>query len=198
MMYFYKRTFRYLTKGQRQGSSKRRRRSAAAVTASATNINQTHTDDAPPTISSLSRSSSTVSATGLSSSSRDHHSPMENKKDTSSTDMDLSLLQSYYPEIVCGMSSSMLTRALSYPMDTVIFKLMIQDTGVLSTVDQHTYTGFFDCCFKIYAQGGWRGFFPGWGAGVLELTATWIILEASWWTYHMMDRRLSSSQSRTH
>ncbi|ORZ22141.1 mitochondrial carrier domain-containing protein [Absidia repens] len=191
MMYLYKRTFKYLTKGQRQSTSRRRR--SASVT---TNINNLDTSHSPPTASSLSRSSS--ASVGLSTRDRSIH---ENKKDPATADYEPSMLQSYYPEIVCGMSSSMITRALSYPMDTVIFKLMIQDTNILSSPDQHVYTGFFDCCCKIYAEGGWRGFFPGWGAGVLELTATWMILEASWWTYRVMDQRLSassSSQSQLH
>lgn len=100
------------------------------------------------------------------------------------------MLHSYYPEILCGMSSSMITRALSYPMDTVIFKLMIQETGLLP-IDQQHYKGFFDCCATIYHQAGWQGFFSGWGAGVLELTATWLILEASWWTYRLLDKQLA-------
>ncbi|KAI8330847.1 mitochondrial carrier domain-containing protein [Chlamydoabsidia padenii] len=106
------------------------------------------------------------------------------------------MLQSYYPEILCGMSSSMATRALVYPMDTVIFKLMIQDTR-LDSPDQQHYTGFFDCCRTIYQQAGWQGFFSGWGAGVLELTATWLILEASWWAYRLLDKRLVAEDRRS-
>ncbi|CAO3650534.1 unnamed protein product [Cunninghamella echinulata] len=104
------------------------------------------------------------------------------------------MLQVYYPEIACSVISSMIIRGLSYPMDTVIFKLMIQDTG-LSIHDTNQYTGFFHCCSMIYQQGGWRGFFPGWGASVLEMAATYMVLEMSWWAYRFLDHRASISPS---
>ncbi|ORX43560.1 mitochondrial carrier [Hesseltinella vesiculosa] len=89
----------------------------------------------------------------------------------------------YFPEIACGMLSSLLTRTMTYPLDTVNFKLMVQDTGFTTEI----YTGIWDCCRHMYLEGGWRAFFPGWGAGILELAATYVVLEASWCLYSWID-----------
>ena len=102
---------------------------------------------------------------------------------------DSTVLHTFYPEIACGVISSIITRALSYPIETVIYKLMVQDTGVL-TVNTN-YTGFFDCVKKtFYEEGGWKAFYPGWGIGVLEIGMGYIILEASWWAYRVTQWKL--------
>ncbi|KAI8064617.1 mitochondrial carrier domain-containing protein [Gongronella butleri] len=98
---------------------------------------------------------------------------------------DASLRHMYYPEIACGMLSSIVTRTLCYPSDTIIFKLMIQGTGFTT----QTYAGVMDCATQMYRAGGVLAFFPGWGAVVLELAAGYLILEASWWVYTYMDHR---------
>ncbi|KAI8093824.1 mitochondrial carrier domain-containing protein [Halteromyces radiatus] len=173
MMYFYKRIFRYLTKGKQR--RRRQNKSQRIMELDDTQRNEKKEDDDDDMEDMVKR----------------------NKRQ--------SLVASYYPEIASGLLSSMLTRALCYPIDTVIFKLMLQDSGLLllpsSSLDtplpSYYFTGFWDCCFSLYRQQGWKGFFPGWGAGVLELAATWMILEASWWTYYLLDqRRLSSSRKR--
>lgn len=104
---------------------------------------------------------------------------------------DSTVLHTFYPEIACGVISSIITRALSYPIETVIYKLMVQDTGVL-TVNSN-YSGFFDCVKKtFYEEGGWKAFYPGWGIGVLEIGMGYIILEASWWAYRATQWKLQA------
>lgn len=108
-----------------------------------------------------------------------------------------SILRTYYPEIAAGIISSMIARAIIYPVDTVLFKLMLQDTGLLvpsSSSMQYYYDGFFDCVLRTWRdEGGWRAFCPGWGAGVLEIVLGYAVLEASWLAYRIFDWRLSSS-----
>lgn len=99
------------------------------------------------------------------------------------------VLHTFYPEIACGVISSIMTRALSYPVETVIYKLMVQDTGVL-TVNTH-YKGFFDCVKTTWCEeGGWKAFYPGWGIGVLEIGMGYLILEASWLAYRATQWKL--------
>jgi hypothetical protein len=138
-------------------------------------------------ISSTSSISSSSAQDGSSSSS----SNSKKKKDST-------VLHTFYPEIACGVISSIITRAISYPIDSVIFKLMVQGTGVLQ-VDTN-YKGFFDCIKRTYTEeGGWKAFYPGWGIGVLEIGMGYLILEASWWAYRATQWKLQvpiSSDSR--
>ncbi|KAI8387998.1 mitochondrial carrier domain-containing protein [Radiomyces spectabilis] len=102
------------------------------------------------------------------------------------------MLHTFYPELACGVVSSIIVRALSYPVDTVLFRLLLQDSGVHSI--NTTYRGFFDCIRRTWLdEGGWRAFYPGWGAGVLELFVGYAILELSWWTYRAVDWNMRSS-----
>ncbi|CAO0791793.1 unnamed protein product [Mucor circinelloides] len=101
------------------------------------------------------------------------------------------VLHTFYPEIACGVISSIITRALSYPVETVIYKLMVQDTGVLAV--NTNYRGFFDCVKRTwYEEGGWKAFYPGWGIGVLEIGMGYLILEASWWAYRATQWKLQA------
>ncbi|KAI8361820.1 mitochondrial carrier domain-containing protein [Choanephora cucurbitarum] len=107
------------------------------------------------------------------------------------------VLHTFYPEIACGVISSIVTRALSYPIDTILFKLMIQGSGVLRT--ETDYHGFFDCVQRTW-QEGIKGFYPGWGIGLLEIGMGYMILEASWWAYRLVQwklQALGSSDTRT-
>ncbi|KAI7902812.1 mitochondrial carrier domain-containing protein [Cokeromyces recurvatus] len=127
-------------------------------------------------------------------SSNDGESSTTTQTNASKKKKELTVLHTFYPEIACGVISSMFTRALSYPIDTVIFRLMLQDSGVLKT--NTTYTGFFDCIKKMwYEEGGWKGFYPGWGVGVLEVTVGCFILETSWWAYHAIEWKLRAPGS---
>lgn len=103
---------------------------------------------------------------------------------------DSTVLHTFYPEIACGVISSIITRALSYPVDTVIFKLMVQDSGVLKV--NTAYKGFFDCIKRTWCEeGGWKAFYPGWGIGILEIGMGYVILEASWWAYRCIEWKLT-------
>ncbi|KAI9009995.1 mitochondrial carrier domain-containing protein [Phycomyces nitens] len=107
---------------------------------------------------------------------------------------DVAMLNTFYPEIACGVASSILARAISYPIDTVMFKLMLQDSGVHKI--NTTYRGFFDCVYRTWRdEGGIKAFYVGWGAGVLEIVAGYLILEASWLAYRAVEWKLGTHPS---
>ncbi|KAG0216654.1 hypothetical protein BGX33_012409 [Mortierella sp. NVP41] len=66
------------------------------------------------------------------------------------------LLQEFYPEMVCAMTSSMITRVLLYPLDTVACRVSAQGgsfpgIGVAPT----PYSGFWDCWTRsLRSEGG--------------------------------------------
>ncbi|KAG0173896.1 hypothetical protein DFQ28_004841 [Apophysomyces sp. BC1034] len=106
-------------------------------------------------------------------------------------DTHVGMLHTFYPEIACSVVSSIITRVVSYPVDTILFKLMMQDSGVHKI--NTDYTGFFDCVIRTWQdEGGWRAFFPGWSGGILETAGGYLVLEAAWWTYRFVDWKLSA------
>ncbi|KAI9255042.1 hypothetical protein BDA99DRAFT_151678 [Phascolomyces articulosus] len=108
---------------------------------------------------------------------------------------DAKLLRTFYPEMVSGIASSIITRAISFPIDTVVFKLMLQDTGMLPV--QTHFTGFFDCIRQTWtSEGGWKAFFPGWGGLVVEIAVSYLVLEGSWMLYRLADWKLSMYPSQ--
>ncbi|KAI9498949.1 hypothetical protein BDB00DRAFT_327331 [Zychaea mexicana] len=107
---------------------------------------------------------------------------------------DAKLLRTFYPEMVSGIASSIITRAISFPVDTVVFKLMLQDTG-MQPIPTY-YTGFFDCVKQTWMEGGWKAFFPGWGGLVVEIVVSYLVLEGSWMVYRAADWKLSTYPSQ--
>ncbi|KAI7863302.1 mitochondrial carrier domain-containing protein [Spinellus fusiger] len=99
-------------------------------------------------------------------------------------------LRTFYPEMMCSVTSSILARVLSYPMDTILFKLMLQDSGVHKI--NTSYKGFWDCVRNTWHEEGIKAFYVGWSAGVLEIVAGYCVLEASWWVYRCLEKSLGS------
>lgn len=119
---------------------------------------------------------------------------LSTNESTSKKKRDATVLQTFYPEMACGVISSIITRAISYPIDTVVFKLMIQGSGVL--VKDTTYNGLFDCIKRTYQEeGGWRAFYPGWGIGALEVCMGYLILEVSWLAYRSIQWKIQTPGS---
>ncbi|KAG2189428.1 hypothetical protein INT44_004570, partial [Umbelopsis vinacea] len=98
---------------------------------------------------------------------------------SSKSTADETTLYSFYPEVVCGITSSILTRALVYPAETIVFRLMLQGSGVLKN-DTH-YTGFWNCvAVVIQEEGVYSGLYQGIGAWLAEVLLGYFILESSW------------------
>ncbi|KAH8549502.1 mitochondrial carrier domain-containing protein [Umbelopsis sp. PMI_123] len=103
--------------------------------------------------------------------------PSQEKLSKSTTDE--TTLYSFYPEVVCGITSSMITRALVYPAETVVFRLMLQGSGVLK--NDTSYTGFWNCVTTlIQEEGWWSGLYQGIGSWMAEVLLGYFILESSW------------------
>jgi hypothetical protein len=108
---------------------------------------------------------------------------------------DETTLYSFYPEIVCGIASSMLTRAIVYPAETIVFRLMLQDSGVL--LQDTTYTGFWDCLITIVREEGcWNGLYAGVGSWLAEVALGYVILESSWMALSLTKWRLQRKHDR--
>ncbi|CAO3688464.1 unnamed protein product [Umbelopsis ramanniana] len=126
---------------------------------------------------SLARQSSSSPSltTSITASAKDTSSQDKSSKSTA----DETTLYSFYPEVVCGITSSMLTRALVYPAETVVFRLMLQGSGVLK--NDTNYTGFWNCVTVIIREEGvWTGLYQGMGAWMAEVLLGYFILESSW------------------
>ncbi|KAG0273856.1 hypothetical protein BGZ95_010338 [Linnemannia exigua] len=97
------------------------------------------------------------------------------------------LLQEFYPEMVCAMTSSMITRVLLYPLDTVASRVSAQGgsfpgIGMAPTL----YSGFWDCWTKSLRPegGGLWGLYSGVvDCIVVEAMVRWIVLEGTWFAH---------------
>ncbi|ORZ01373.1 mitochondrial carrier domain-containing protein [Syncephalastrum racemosum] len=168
LMALYKRIYRGLTAPAKVDAKQRRRQQRAARRLADELAMQDHS-------ALLALASDTAAAGAL-----PHDSSTTTVKDTA-------MIRTFFPELVCGITSSILTRAISYPIDTIVFKLMLQDTGVDTP---YHYTGFFDCVQSTYREGGLAAFYPGWGGGLLEICVSYLVLETSWAVYRLIDWKL--------
>ncbi|KAG0339685.1 hypothetical protein BG004_006709 [Podila humilis] len=95
------------------------------------------------------------------------------------------LLQEFYPEMVCAMTSSMMTRVLLYPLDTVASRVSAQGgvfpgIGVAPTV----YAGFWDCWIRSIRTDGIVGLYSGVvDCIVVEAMVRWVVLEGTWFAH---------------
>ncbi|KAF9081075.1 hypothetical protein BGX23_001337 [Mortierella sp. AD031] len=97
------------------------------------------------------------------------------------------LLQEFYPEMVCAMTSSMITRVLLYPLDTVACRVSAQGgsfpgIGVAPT----PYSGFWDCWTRSLRPegGGLWGLYSGVvDCIIVEAMVRWIVLEGTWFAH---------------
>ncbi|KAG0337270.1 hypothetical protein BG000_005624 [Podila horticola] len=95
------------------------------------------------------------------------------------------LLQEFYPEMVCAMTSSMMTRVLLYPLDTVASRVSAQGgsfpgIGAAPTV----YAGFWDCCVRSARTDGVLGLYSGVVDCIIaEAMVRWVVLEGTWFAH---------------
>lgn len=158
-----------------------------------------HPQRRPPRTSSLRQSLSRELLTSSPTSTSPQ--PTELARDSSSRDAhskslsDETTLYSFYPEVVCGITSSMVTRAIVYPAETIIFRLMLQGSGVLK--NDTTYTGFWNCLTTIIREEGWwYGLYQGIGSWMAEVALGYVILESSWVALRLTQWRLKQKYNR--
>ncbi|KAF9133404.1 hypothetical protein BGW39_009827 [Mortierella sp. 14UC] len=97
------------------------------------------------------------------------------------------LLQEFYPEMVCAMTSSMITRVLLYPLDTVASRVSVQGGSFPGIGMAPTpYSGIWDCWTKSLKPegGGLWGLYSGVvDCIVVEAMVRWIVLEGTWFAH---------------
>ncbi|KAF9354951.1 hypothetical protein BGX26_007173 [Mortierella sp. AD094] len=97
------------------------------------------------------------------------------------------LLQEFYPEMVCAMTSSMITRVLLYPLDTVASRVSAQGGSFPGIGFAPTpYSGFWDCWVRsIRAEGGGiSGLYSGVvDCIIIEAMVRWVVLEGTWFAH---------------
>ncbi|KAI1315170.1 hypothetical protein EDD11_001227 [Mortierella claussenii] len=97
------------------------------------------------------------------------------------------LLQEFYPEMVCAMTSSMITRVLLYPLDTVASRVSAQGgsfPGIGCT--PVVYSGFWDCWIRSIRSegGGLSGLYSGvMDCIIIEAMVRWVVLEGTWFAH---------------
>ncbi|KAG0215522.1 hypothetical protein BGX28_009570 [Mortierella sp. GBA30] len=151
--------------------------SMTAVTA--TEISATMMAAMPP-ISSSSPSSTTLAV---------HRARRGLQYYTSVTPRNPTLLQEFYPEMVCAMTSSMLTRVLLYPLDTVASRVTAQGGSFPGIGQAPTpYSGFWDCWRRSIRAADGGGGLIGLYSGVVdciivEAMVRWMVLEGTWFAH---------------
>ncbi|KAG0284729.1 hypothetical protein BGZ96_010917 [Linnemannia gamsii] len=97
------------------------------------------------------------------------------------------LLQEFYPEMVCAMTSSMITRVLLYPLDTVASRVSAQGGSFPGIGMAPTrYNGFWDCWRRSLRPegGGFWGLYSGVvDCIIVEAIVRWIVLEGTWFAH---------------
>ncbi|KAG0312287.1 hypothetical protein BGZ97_011309 [Linnemannia gamsii] len=97
------------------------------------------------------------------------------------------LLQEFYPEMVCAMTSSMITRVLLYPLDTVASRVSAQGGSFPGIGMAPTrYSGFWDCWRRSLRPegGGFWGLYSGVvDCIIVEAMVRWIVLEGTWFAH---------------
>ncbi|KAF9208485.1 hypothetical protein BGZ49_008670 [Haplosporangium sp. Z 27] len=97
------------------------------------------------------------------------------------------LLQEFYPEMVCAMTSSMVTRVLLYPLDTVASRVSAQGGSFPGIGFAPTpYSGFWDCWVRSIRPegGGLLGLYSGVvDCIIIEAMVRWVVLEGTWFAH---------------
>ncbi|KAF9154265.1 hypothetical protein BG015_001448 [Linnemannia schmuckeri] len=150
----------------------------------------------PPLLSSIPRGSSSANNGGTSSSSsrsppsrrngarHNHHHQYQSQQQQQQQQQNQ---QAFYPEMVCAMTSSMITRVLLYPLDTVASRVSAQGGSFPGIGMAPTrYNGFWDCWRKSLRPegGGLWGLYSGVvDCIIVEAMVRWIVLEGTWFAH---------------
>jgi len=96
-------------------------------------------------------------------------------------------LQEFYPEMVCAMTSSMVTRVLLYPFDTIASRVSAQGASFPWIGHAPTpYNGFWDCWIQSIrpSGGGIMGLYSGLvDCIIIEAMMRWVVLEGTWFAH---------------
>ncbi|RUS27218.1 hypothetical protein BC938DRAFT_483579, partial [Jimgerdemannia flammicorona] len=137
------------------------------------------TSSTSPITLTPSSATSTSTSTSTALSSKPKQPQPQQQRDATA------MLHNFYPDIVCGFASNLVSKLLVLPLETVVVKLALQDSGALRMEDHAVYAGFWDCVRRTYAnEGGVIAFYNGLlGGWIGEVIVAWIVLEATWGLY---------------
>jgi len=91
-----------------------------------------------------------------------------------------------YPDLLATFSGMLLADVILLPFETVLHRLYLQGTRVLTDNMDHgrevlgvqfQYGGFLDCIWQIMCDDGLSGFYRGFGALVLQHTCQFVGLK---------------------
>ncbi|KAG0257143.1 hypothetical protein DFQ27_005288 [Actinomortierella ambigua] len=97
-----------------------------------------------------------------------------------------SLLQEFYPEMAAAMASSMLTRVLLYPFDTMASRLLMQGAVFpgMGGLTPPVYAGLVDCFLTSVRQDGLLSLYSGvLDCLLIEALIRWVVLEGTWFAH---------------
>ncbi|KAG0241089.1 hypothetical protein BGX31_001457 [Mortierella sp. GBA43] len=116
-----------------------------------------------------------------------HRARKELRYFSTATPRNPTFLQEFYPEMVCAMTSSMVTRVLLYPFDTIASRVSAQ--GATFPLIGHVprpYNGFWDCWIQSVrpSGGGIMGLYSGLvDCIIIEAMMRWVVLEGTWFAH---------------
>ncbi|CAG5130979.1 unnamed protein product, partial [Candidula unifasciata] len=98
---------------------------------------------------------------------------------------EVSLYETYFPELVASFTGGVLADILTFPMETVIHRMYVQgtrtiidntDTGIGVVPVNTQYEGFVNCFRSIIVEEGLPGLYRGFGALILKYSLYAFIL----------------------
>jgi len=159
----------------------------------------------PPSLSPQSQEQSQSSSQPPKEQRQNGRSPQHAKVMKTSTTM----LKRVYIDVFCRLASSILTKVITYPIDTICIKLLtngsdiktnyrsssktsfpLSDTYPLLNKDIH---GFWSCCQHIYQTKGILGFYENFLYGMIpEIIFNTIILEVTYYATNYLLKYVES------
>ena len=104
-----------------------------------------------------------------------------------------SMLHSFFPEFIGLFLGRTASQLLTYPLSTVVHRLMMQSvTGGPVGPGQFPYGGFTDCAISIWKEEGIPGFFSGYGAFMAQFLMNCLVLKAAEIAYKVACRILNT------
>ncbi|GFN80653.1 solute carrier family 25 member 46-like [Plakobranchus ocellatus] len=112
---------------------------------------------------------------------------------------ELSVYETYFPDLLASFTGSLLADMLTYPLETVLHRLYVQGTRTiidntdsgLGVVPINTrYDGFIDCFTSILKEEGLQGLYRGMGALVLQYATHALILRLAKLLFEKLSQEL--------
>ncbi|CAG8700876.1 13688_t:CDS:2, partial [Acaulospora morrowiae] len=118
-------------------------------------------------------------------------SKSETKKET--------MLHEFFPELVCAIGSYLAAKFVTYPLETVVDRLMVQGYNMRG-LRYTRYSGFWNCVHRMIVEEGIGSFYNGlFGGFIGECMVGFISLEmvyATYWVISRISEKFSNNRKR--